>query len=169
MNIDLIILSSLSAIVLLTLYLRTNIALAIFSLGIGYILADFTASSLVSLLYSLGAGGTSLPLDTIAGVFLTVLPAFLILFRFRRFQSGRFFEHVFPAVFFALLVSVLVISLLPLDTQLNLRNQSYVFEQLEYFRTAIVVGAAFIAMFDVMIHEQKLRKKSKKRRRKILE
>ncbi|HEX9594772.1 MAG TPA: hypothetical protein VF996_01420 [Candidatus Saccharimonadales bacterium] len=169
MDIDLAILSSVSAIVLLTLYLRTNIALAIFSLGIGYILADFTASSLVSMLYTLGASGTTLPLDTIAGIFLTVLPAFLILFRFRRFQSGRFFEHVFPAIFFALLLSVLVFSLLPLDFQQELKGESYIFDQLEYFRTAIVVGAAFIAMFDVMIHEQKLRKKSKRRKRKIPE
>jgi hypothetical protein len=121
------------------------------------------------MLYTLGASGTTLPLDTIAGIFLTVLPAFLILFRFRRFQSGRFFEHVFPAIFFALLLSVLVFSLLPLDFQQELKGESYIFDQLEYFRTAIVVGAAFIAMFDVMIHEQKLRKKSKRRKRKIPE
>ena len=169
MDIDLIVLSSIGTVVLITLYLRTNIALAIFSLGIGYVLADLTTASVVSTLYSFGVNSGGWPLDSIVAVTLTVLPAILILWRFRKFQTGRLFEHLFPAIFFALLMAVLVIVQLPLSTQLSLKNQSYILDQLEYFRTAIVIGAAFIAMFDVMIHEQRLRRKSKKRKRKVPE
>lgn len=165
MDTDLIIVGSTAAVVLVTLYLRTNIALGIFSLGIGYVLADLTTASVVSTLYRFGLSGGGWPLDSMVSITLTLLPALLILFRFRRFQSGRFFEHIFPAIFLSLLMAVLVMVQLPLNSQDSLADRSYVFDQFQYFRTAIVIGAAFIAMFDLMVHEQKLRRKAKRGKR----
>ncbi|HEX9679550.1 MAG TPA: hypothetical protein VGA08_02940 [Candidatus Saccharimonadales bacterium] len=163
MSIDAAILAINGLVVLVALYLRTNIALATLALGIGFTLADLTTDSIASLLVRSGIS-TSWPLNSIAAISLTMLPTVLILYRFRRFQRGRFFEHIFPAIFMSLLATVLIIRNLPFDLQQRLDDESYVFSQIEYFRTSIVVGAAVIAIFDLMVHEQKLRKKAKRRK-----
>lgn len=162
MSADLIILSAAGALALLTLYLRTNISLGILALGIGYLLADLATSSLVSTMIRLGVSPADWPVSSMVSITLSVVPSLLILVRFRRFQSGRFFEHLFPAIFLALLMTLLILIQLPLDTQSQLSEQSYIFGQFEYFRTAIVLGAAVIAIFDVMVHEQKLKRKAKR-------
>lgn len=137
-------------------------SLAILGLGIGYVLADVTTPGLASFIISLGWLDTGLPINTIVAISLTVIPSLLILIRFRRFQPGRFFEHVFPSIFLGLLMTLLILIQLPFDTQTQLEQESYVFSQFVYFRSAIVAGAAVIAVYDVMAHEQKLRKKAKK-------
>lgn len=164
MSPDLIIVASVGLVALLSLFLRTNIALATFGLGIGYILSDLTAFSLTSTLIGFGLNNDTLPIEPIVRISLTLLPSVLILLRFKGFQAGRFFEHIVPSVFYALLAVLLVMISLPFTVQQELRDISYVFAQFEYFRTAIVAGSTFIAMFDVMVHEKKLeRKKSKKK------
>jgi len=162
MNVDLLIAGAAAGLALFALYLRTNVSLAILGLGIGYVLADLTTSGLTSTLISLGWFDTGLSLSAIVAISLTVIPSLLILVRFRRFQPGRFFEHIFPAVFLGLLMTLLVIIQLPFDVRTQLEQDSYVFSQFLYFRAAIVAGAAIIAIYDVMAHEQKLRKKSKR-------
>lgn len=162
MNADLIIVVAAGALSLLTLYLRTNISLGILALGIGYLLADLATASIVSTLIRLGVSTGGWPMSSIVSILLSLIPSLLILIRFRGFQSGRFFQHLFPAMFVGVLMTLLVLIQLPLDVQDQLRDKSYVFTQFEYFRTAIVLGAAVIAIFDVMVHEQKLKRKAKK-------
>lgn len=164
MNVDVLIPTVMGLLILIVLYLRTNIALATFALGVGYILADVTAQSLVSTLVDLGIRPDEFPIEATVRIVLLALPSVVILLRFRRFQEGRFIEHIVPAVFYALLAVLLVLVNLPFALQQELRDNSYVYGQFEYFRTAIVLGAAFIAMFDVMVHEKKLVKKGKRSR-----
>lgn len=162
MNIDLLIAAAAGGLSLFALYLRTNISLAILGLGIGYVLADLTTTGLVSFMVSLGWFDNDLPLNSIVAIALTIIPSLLILIRFRKFQPGRFFEHIFPAIFYGLFFALLVLIQLPFDVQTQLEQDSYVFSQFLYFRAAIVAGAAIIAIYDVMAHEQKLKKKGKK-------
>lgn len=162
MNTDLLIAGVAGGLSLFALYLRTNVSLAILGLGIGYVLADVTTAGLVSFMISLGWFDHDLPLNSIVAIALTIIPSLLILIRFRRFQPGRFFEHIFPAIFYGLLFALLVLIQLPFDVQTQLEQESYVFSQFLYFRSVIVAGAAVIAIYDVMAHEQKLKKKGKK-------
>jgi hypothetical protein len=162
MNIDLLIAGTSAGLALIALYLRTNVSLAVLGAGIGYVLADLTTNGLVGSLVAIGWFDTDLPLNSIVAISLTVIPSLMILVRFRRFQPGRFLEHIFPAVFLGLLLTLLVLLQLPFDVQTQLEQDSYVFTQFQYFRSAIVGGAAIIAIYDVMAHEQKLKKKGKK-------
>lgn len=161
MSADLIIVIATGVLALLVLYLKTNISLGILALGIGYLLADLATTSIVSTLISLGVPTANYPISSIVSILLTIIPSLLILIRFRSFQAGRFFQHLFPALFMGLLMTLLVLIQLPLDVQAKLGEESYVFSQFEYFRTAIVLSGATIAIFDVMVHEQKLKRKAK--------
>lgn len=158
--------ASVLSLLLFSISLRTNIALGILSLGAGYVLADLTTDSVVSTLFRFGVNTGDIPISSVVAITLTIVPSLLILIRFRGFQPSRFLLHIAPGVFYALLAVLLVLLHLPFDVQQQLRESSYVFAQLQYFRTAIVLGAVIIAIFDLMAHEQKLRRKARKGRRK---
>jgi hypothetical protein len=161
---DLLIVASVGVLILYTLYLRTNIALATLSLGAGYVLADLTTASVVSSLYRFGLNTGDWPVSTIVATVLTLLPSLIILIRFRRYQSGRFLEHLAPSVSYSLLLVLLILIQLPFDVQRVLSDESYIYSQFEYFRTFIVLAAVLIAVFDVMAHEQRLRRKSRRKK-----
>ena len=71
-----------------------------------------------------------------------------------------------PAVFYALLLIILILIQLPPSAGRDLLELSYIFRQLDFFKTFIVVGASVVAVFDVIAHEQKLRRKFKRSHRK---
>lgn len=165
MDTNLLVGISLLSLTLFALYLRTNIALGILSLGAGYVLADISTESIVTTLFKLGVETGDLPLTSVVPIVLTVVPALLVMIRFRRFQPDRFMLHLAPAVFFALLTVLLVLLQLPHEVQGQLKEDSYVYAQLQYFRSGIVLSAVIIAIFDLIAHEQKLRRKAKKRKK----
>ncbi|MDX1765594.1 MAG: hypothetical protein R3313_01430 [Candidatus Saccharimonadales bacterium] len=155
-----------ASLVLLVLWLRTNIALSILALTAGYVLSDIIADDIVSLVYSSSIRDTQLSFSSIVAVTVTLLPAALILFRFKNFQPGRFLVHLAPAIAFALLGTFLVLIQLPFEIQTDLRENSFIFEQFETFEVIITVGAIIIAIFDLMAHEKKLRRRQKRRHKK---
>lgn len=165
MDTNLLVGASLLALIVFALILRTNIALGILTIGAGYVLADITTETIVTTLFRLGVETGDMPLSSIVPIVLTVVPSLLILIRFRGFQPSRFLLHLAPAIFYALITVLLILLQLPYEVQQQLREDSYVFSQLQQFRAGIVLGAVVIAIFDLMAHEQKLRRKARKRGR----
>jgi hypothetical protein len=165
MDTNLLITASLLALAVMALLLRTNIALGILSLCAGYVLADITTDAAVTGLFRLGVETGDIPVRSVVAIALSIIPALLIMVRFRGFQPGRFLLHLAPAVFFALLAVLIILLQLPFEVQQQLREDSYVFSQLQYFRTGIVLSAIIVAIFDLMAHEQKLRRKAKRGKR----
>jgi hypothetical protein len=166
MSADLLITLTAATVAVIALFLRTNIAIATLALGGGYVVADLAGPSIVSTLFKIGVNTADYPVGSIVSIVLTLLPSVLLLWRFTGFQAGRFFEHIVPAVTFGLIVVTLVLVQLPFSVQNDLDDTSYVFRQFDYFRTFIVLSAVFIAVFDVMVHERKLRRKAKRGRKK---
>jgi len=54
---------------------------------------------------------------------------------------------------------------LPVEMQAVLREESFAYTQFVYFQAFIVISAVVIAIFDLMAHERKLRRKNKRHRR----
>ncbi|MCE7936234.1 hypothetical protein DYH10_00350 [Candidatus Saccharibacteria bacterium CPR2] len=169
MNADVIMAISLGGIALLCLLLRTNISLAILGLTAGYVLSDLLTDEVVNFLRARGLDDSSVPLTTIVTIAIILLPALVILIRFRGYQSSRFLQHIVPSIAFALLSGLLVLQNLPLNITENIKSQSYVYGQLRYFEVLIIAITITIAVFDILMHEherqRKLDKHSKKRGR----
>lgn len=167
MNADVIMAISLGGIALLCLLLRTNISLAILGLTAGYVLSDLLTDEVVNFLRARGLDDSSVPLTTIVTIAIILLPALVILIRFRGYQSSRFLQHIVPSIAFALLSGLLVLQNLPLNITENIKSQSYVYGQLRYFEVLIIAITITIAVFDILMHEherqRKLDKHSKKR------
>ena len=165
MSYDLIIAIAIGVLSITVLWLRTNIALGILALTAGYVVSDLVADDLYSLLADNGIDTDAFPLSSILTIVIILLPSLLIIFRFRNFQPGRLVVHIAPAFSYALLAVMFVLISLPVETQAILREQSFAYTQFEYFQAVVVIGAVVIAIFDLMAHERKLRRKSKHRKR----
>ncbi len=165
MSYDLIIAIAIGLFALAVLWLRTNIALAILALTAGYVVSDLVSSDIFNFLYENVSESTNLPTMSIISIVIILVPSFLVMFRFRNFQPGRLFVHIAPAGVYALLATLFVLISLPIETQAVLREESFAYTQFIYFEAVIVIGAVVIAIFDLMVHERKLRRKSRKRRK----
>ena len=154
---------------LVVIWLRTNIALGILALTAGYTLSALTSDDIFNLLYKNGVNSGGLPLMSIISIVITLLPSLLILMRFKNYQPGRFLVHISPAFGYALLAVLFVLIGLPYEVQKVLREESFAFTQFEYFESVIVIGAVVISVFDLMAHEKRLRRKSKRHGRLRLE
>ena len=155
-----------ASMVLLVLWLRTNIALGILTLTAGYMLNTLIADDIISWVYSSSLRDTQISVTSVVAVVVTLVPSLLILIRFKGFQPGRFLVHTAPAVAYALLGAYLVLIQLPFEVQTDLRENSVIFNQFETFEVIVALGAVIIAIFDLMAHEKKLRRRQKKRHRK---
>lgn len=164
MDTDFTLVLLIGALAFLALYLRTNIALALLTACAGYVVADLSAGSIVDIIKSAGFDSDYQTTLSFVAIALTVLPSLFVLFRFRRFQPGRLFEHITPAIAYSLLLILLVLVWLPPEIRNQLEQDSYVFSQFEYFKTFIVIASVVIAVFDVIAHEQRLRRKVKRGR-----
>ncbi len=172
MSYDLLIASVIGLLVLIVLWLRTNIALGILALTAGYVLNDLVADDIFNTLYKNSSDVVNsqelintIQLTSVISIIIILLPSFLVIFRFKNFQPGRLLVHIAPAGAFALLAMLFILISLPVETQALLREESFAYTQFEYFQAVIVVGAVVIAIFDLMAHERKLRRKNRKHRR----
>ncbi len=172
MSYDLLIASVIGLLVLIALWLRTNIALGTLALTAGYVLNDLVADDIFNTLYKNSSDVVNsqelintIQLTSVISIIIILLPSFLVIFRFKNFQPGRLLVHIAPAGAFALLAMLFILISLPVETQALLREESFAYTQFEYFQAVIVVGAVVIAIFDLMAHERKLRRKNRKHRR----
>ncbi len=165
MSYDLLIAIVISVLALSVLWLRTNIALGILSLTAGYVVSDLVSPDIFNLLYKNNIDTASLPVMSIISITIILLPAFLIIFRFKNYQPGRLLVHLAPSMAFGLLAMLFILISLPVETQAVLKEESFAYTQFIYFEAVIVVSAVIIAIFDLMAHEKKLRRKSKRRGR----
>ena len=163
MNIDLIAISSLASIWLLILVMRTNVSLAIMGLCAGYVFSDLLSDELVSLVVKNTSGLQVVPIVSVVSITLILVPALLILFRFRTHQSGRFLQHLIPAFGFALLATLLIYANLPLEAERYLRDTSILFQQLEQLELLIAAAVVGIAVVDVIVHDGEHRRRYKRR------
>lgn len=167
MNADVIMAVSLGGIAVLCLLLRTNISLAILGLTAGYVLSDLLTDEVVNFIRNKGLDKSDIPLTTIVTIAIILIPALIILIRFRGYQSSRFLQHLVPSIAFALLAGLLVLQNLPLNITEEIKAQSYVYGQLRYFEVLIIAITIIIAIADILMHEherqRKLDKHSKKR------
>lgn len=165
MSYDLIIAISIGVFALAVLWLRTNIALGILALTAGYVVSDLVSDDIFNFLYKNGTESASLPTMSVISIAITLLPSLLVIFRFKNFQPGRLLVHIAPAAVFALLATLFILISLPIETQVLLREESFAYTQFIYFEAVLVIGAVVIAIFDLMAHERKLRRKNRKRHR----
>jgi len=172
MSYDLIIAVAIGLLTLIVLWLRTNIALGILALTAGYVLNDLVADDIFNALYRTGVDPansqevlSTIQLTSAISMLIILLPSFLVIFRFKNFQPGRLLVHIAPAGAYALLAMLFILISLPVETQALLREQSFAYTQFEYFQAVIVVSAVVIAIFDLMAHERKLRRKNRKHRK----
>lgn len=163
MNIDLIAVSSLASIWLLILVMRTNVSLAIMGLCAGYVFSDLLSDELVSLVVKNTSGLQVVPIVSFVSITLILVPALLILFRFRTHQSGRFLQHLIPAFGFALLAMLLIYANLPLEAVRYLRDTSVLFQQLEQLEILIAAAVVGIAVVDVIVHDGEHKRRYKRR------
>jgi len=161
---DLILTVAIAALAFAALWLRTNIALGILSLTAGYTLSDLIIGDIVALLYKNQAAAPNVPAVSAVTILVIMLPSVLLMLRFKGYQPGRFLVHLAPAFVYGLLAVLFVVISLPVDTQAAMREQSFVYIQLDYFKVFIVLGAVIIAVFDLMAHERKLRRRAKRRK-----
>jgi hypothetical protein len=167
MSYDLLIAVAIGFLMITVLWLRTNIALGILSLTAGYVLSDLVANDIFNFLYKNGLDSGNLALVSIISIIIILLPSFLIIFRFKNYQPGRLFVHFAPAFAYALLAILFILISLPIETQAILREDSFAYTQFDYFKAFIVISAVIIAIFDLMAHERKLRRRGKRRNRSV--
>lgn len=165
MSYDLIIAIAVGLFALIVLWLRTNIALGILALTAGYVVSDLVSDDIFNFLYKNNSESASLPLMSIISIVIILLPSFLVIFRFKNFQPGRLLVHIAPAGVYALLAVLFILISLPVETQALLREESFAYTQFVYFEAVIVIGAVVIAIFDLMAHERKLRRRNRKHRK----
>ncbi len=172
MSYDLVIAVAIGLLMLIVLWLRTNIALGILALTAGYVLNDLVADDIFNALYKSSSSAVNsqelintIELTSVISIIIILLPSFLVIFRFKNFQPGRLLVHIAPAGAYALLAMLFILISLPVETQALLREESFAYTQFEYFQAVIVVGAVVIAIFDLMAHERKLRRKNRRHRR----
>jgi hypothetical protein len=166
MDIDLIITASLVSLSLLILILRTNVSLGIMGLCAGYVFSDLLGDEIVSLVIKQDSIDSNFPLISAVSITLVLLPALLILYRFRRHQIGRTFQHFVPSIGFSLLATLFIFTNLPLSAENYLRDESVVFQQFEYFEVLIAAAVVGIAIVDVVLHDGEHKRKYKKRHKK---
>ena len=162
MSYDLLIAIGISVLALSVLWLRTNIALGILSLTAGYVVSDLVSDDIFNLLYKNGLDDASLPVMSMISIAIILLPSLLLIFRFKNYQPGRFIVHIAPATAYGLLAMLFILISLPIETQAVLKEESFAYTQFIYFEAVIVVSAVIIAIFDLMAHEKKLRRRSKR-------
>lgn len=166
-NTDIFIGIILALLILLVLFLRTNVALATLGLCAGFVLSDMLSDEVVDLAYSKGLQSSDMPLSSIVAIVLTLLPGVLILYRFRHFQSGRTIQQLLPALAFALLSILLVFSNVPFEVKRQLQEESVIYTQMVSLEVLITVSVIGIAILYVLMHESE-RKRDFRRRHKGL-
>lgn len=166
MDADLLLSILVGACAFIMLFFRTNVSLAIMGLCVGYVLSDIVTSSVVDFVYSSNLDESTLPITSGIAIVLTLLPAMLIIFRFKHYQKGRYLQHLFPSAAFALLAVLLVLLNLPLDMQRELSTDSVVYNRFISNQVLIVLAAASIAIFDVLVHDREQKRKHKKKSKK---
>ncbi len=127
--------------------------------------SDLVADDLYNLAADNGVNDGSFPLASTITIILILAPSLLVVYRFKNFQPGRLLVHLAPAVAYSLLAVLFILISLPIETQAKLHEESFAYTQFEYFQAVVVIGAVVIAIFDLMAHEKKLRRKYKKRGR----
>jgi len=153
------------SLVLLILFFRTNVSLAIMGLCAGYVFSDLLSDELVDFVYSQKYDQGSLPIASVVSIGLILLPALLILFRFKGHQSGRLLQHFVPAIGFALLATLLIFTNVPIETERFLRDESVIFQQLTSAEIVVASAVVGIAVVDVILHESEHRRRYSKRHR----
>lgn len=153
------------AIGVLLLFFRTNISLGIMALCVGYVLGDLVSGSIVDFVYSSNLDESTLPFTSAITIFLILLPAGLVVWRFKGYQKGRYVQHLLPAGAFALLATLFVLLNMPFEQQRELAANSVVYDRFISNQVLIVVAAVGLAIFDVLVHTKEQQRKLKRQSR----
>lgn len=149
---------------------RTNMAMAIMGLCAGYVFSDIFTVRLSGFLYENNYAVGDIPVNSIVSIALILLPALLIILRFRHYQKNRAIQHVIPVFAFVVLTTVLVINNIPANNLSDLVKGSIFIEFISRYELYIVAGVIVLAVLDIMIFEsgrkrqvKRLKKRGKKR------
>ena len=163
MSIDLIILAAMTSFAVLILVFKTNVSLGIMGLCAGYVFSDLLSDEVVSFLYTNNPDQGNIPLISVVSISLIMLPALLILWRFKGKQAGRLIQHLVPAIGFSLLATLLIFTNLPIESYRYLHDESIIFQQFESLEVLIAVAVVGIAVVDIILHEGEHRRKYRKK------
>lgn len=153
MNADLLILAIIAFATLVLVVTRTHVAFVTLALCAGFVLSAEVGPGLIDLLTGDGGIGENSTVYTAVTLSLLLFPAVLIGFRFRKSQKGggRFLQQLIPALGLSLLLVIFIFDFLPDSTISTVKDETYIYGQLEYFRSWIVLFAILTALFDIII------------------
>ncbi|HSX30918.1 MAG TPA: hypothetical protein VLE99_03310 [Candidatus Saccharimonadales bacterium] len=152
----LVVLATLALLPLLAVVLlRVNGAIAFMSLCLGNVLVAYTSSDVDGVFTSFSASSHTLTTNQWVQLGLLVAPfIFAVLFTRGSVHGGKRFTNVLPALATSLLFALLVVPLLPADTQRHI-HALRVWHQLDNLQTAIILaGALFSLVFLLFTHRK---------------
>lgn len=153
MNADIIILAIVVFATFLMVFSKTHVAFVTFALCAGFVMSAEVGPGLTEMITGSSDSNQESPVFTAVTLVLLLFPALLIGYRFRRSQKGggRFIQQIIPAFALSLLLVVFIFDFLP-DSSLNkISDETYIYGQLEFLRSWIVLFAILTALFDVII------------------
>lgn len=141
--------------VLVITILRVNGAIAFMSLCLGSVLVTYTSGDVTSVFGSFSASHNSLTTNQWVQLGLLVVPFLLtILFTRGSVKGGKKVTNVIPALATGLLFALLLVPLLPADTQHHIHHLQ-AWRQISDAQTGVILGGAFFSLVFLLITHRK--------------
>ena len=150
--------------VLVVMLLRVNGAIAFMSLCLGSVLVTYTSGDITSVFGSFSASHNQLTTNQWVQLALLVVPFLLTLWFTRgNVKGGKGVINVIPAAATGTLFALLLVPLLPADTQHHIHKLS-AWHQLDNAQTAVILGGTFFSLVFLLItHRKKHDEEGKKK------
>ncbi len=153
MNADVLILAIIAFASIVLVISKTHVAFVTLALCSGYVLGAEVGPGIVEMATDSTGSLEDLPVYTAVTLTLLLFPPLLIGYRFRKSQkgSGRFIQQLVPAFALSLLLVIFIFDFLPDNSIQKISDETYIFGQLKFFRSWVVLFAVLTALFDIII------------------
>lgn len=130
---------------------RRSMGIPALALTAGAVLAKLWTDSLTPLVASTGVIIIRPPLESLVAIALTLLPAFILLFRTPKASAHH--HSIFSSLVFAVLAVMLTYGAFANAVVLDEASKEYVKQLLSYDK-AIITGAIILALGDVLFYKK---------------
>ena len=141
----------LGALFLIGFLSRRSMGTPALALTAGAVLAKLWTDSLTPLVASTGVIIIRPPLESLVAIALTLLPAFILLFRTPKASAHH--HSIFSSLVFAVLAVMLTYGAFAKAVVLDEASKEYVTQLLSYDK-AIITGAIILALGDVLFYKK---------------
>jgi hypothetical protein len=141
----------LGALFLIGFLSRRSMGIPALGLTAGAVLAKLWTDSLTPLVASTGVIIIRPPLESLVAIALTLLPAFILLFRTPKASAHH--HSIFSSLVFAVLAVMLTYGAFANAVVLDEASKEYVTQLLSYDK-AIITGAIILALGDVLFYKK---------------